>query len=206
MKKILSLALAVSMLVSAVPMAYAADTQDYTQGTQVTYTAENLESYTITVPAKLAPGDTGTVTAKGTWPSTKNLRVTADESIEMVNSISTAANKELDITFEPIILAGSQTAEVSTTADITVEDITDALFGTWSGTINYNVDYVVVVRAECVFGSGRIGAGKGVRLYAVKFIFIRQPCSSEVGNGSAPRMARNKNICIFIHKIIALHI
>ena len=158
MKKILSLALAVSMLVSAVPMAYAADTQDYTQGTQVSYTAANVESYTITVPAKLAPGDTGTVTAKGTWPSTKNLRVTADESIEMVNSISTASNKELDITFEPIILAGSQTAEVSATSDITVEDITDALFGTWSGIIHYNVDYVV--KLGDADGNGRITASE----------------------------------------------
>lgn len=144
MKKILSLALAGVMMFSALPMAYAADV-NYDQGTQVSYTAANAESYTITVPASLAPGGSGTVTAKGTWPSTKNLRVTADESIEMVNSISTAANKELDITFEPIILAGSQTAEVSTTSDITVEDISDALFGEWKGTINYNVDYVVML-------------------------------------------------------------
>lgn len=145
MKRILSLALAAAMTMSVLPVAYAADTQDYTQGTQVSYTAANAESYTITVPAKLAPGDTGTVTAKGTWPSTKNLRVTADESIEMVNSISAASNKELDITFEPIVLKGSQTAEVSATSDITVENITDALFGTWSGTINYNAGFTVTV-------------------------------------------------------------
>jgi len=44
MKKILSLALAAAMVVSAVPMAYAVDTQDYTQGTQVSYTAANAEA------------------------------------------------------------------------------------------------------------------------------------------------------------------
>ena len=60
MKKAISFVLAALMLVSAVPTALA--TNDYTQGTQVVYTATGSESYTITVPAQLAPGGNGTVT------------------------------------------------------------------------------------------------------------------------------------------------
>ena len=93
MKKILSLTLAVLMVVSAIPTAFAADV-DYKNGTEVEYTGtrstveddgsvtHNAE-YTITVPALLAPGGSGTVTLEGYWPSDATVKVTAEEKVEV---------------------------------------------------------------------------------------------------------------------------
>ena len=100
MKKILSLTLAALMVVSMVPTAFAADV-DYQNGTEVEYTgsrttvnADGTEThnaeYTITVPALLAPGGSGTVTLAGYWPSDATVKVTAEDKVEMVNNINSA--------------------------------------------------------------------------------------------------------------------
>ena len=142
MKKILSLGLAVTMAMAALPVAYAADeTVAHTQGTQVTYTnAAAKEEYTVTVPALLTPGgEAGTVIASGTMASNRKLTVTAPETITLVNSINEANTKTLDINFDDITMNGDNTQAVSAQADISVEAIENALFGTWSGTIIYTV-------------------------------------------------------------------
>ena len=150
MKRILSLMLAIMMLVSAIPAAYA--TTSHTNGTQVEYNAEtdndgdgqpdNVESYTVTVPALLAPGGAGNVVAQGTWASNRKLVVTADEDVTLTNSINAADQKVLDVEFPGIGLVGSNTAAVSDTKEVSVADIETALFGTWSGKFNYNVEMV----------------------------------------------------------------
>lgn len=147
MKKIISFVLAALMLVSAIPTALA--TNDYTAGTQVTYdaTADNdgdgqpdsAEAYTVTVPAKLAPGGSGDVTLSGTWAVDRYITVTADKEIDMVNSINSNDKKVLAVTFDGIGKRGSNTEAQTVTKSISVENITDALFGTWSGHIEYNV-------------------------------------------------------------------
>lgn len=163
MKKILSLMLAIMMLVSAIPTAFAADV-DYQNGTEVEYTgsrttvnADGTEThnaeYTITVPAKLAPAGSGTVTLEGMWPSDATVKVTADPSVEMVNNINSADKKELAVTFPSIEKAGDNTQAVSASAPVSVADISAALFGTWNGKFNYNVDYVA--------GSGNTGGSTG---------------------------------------------
>ena len=148
MKKILSLTLAVLMGVSAVPMVYAAET-DYNNGTAVEYIADSdadgdgisdAEAWTVTVPAKLAPGGAGDVTAAGTWASDRKLTVTADATVTLTNSINAQDTKTLDVTFAGIDLAGSNTAAVTDTKSVSVADIENALFGTWSGTFNYTVE------------------------------------------------------------------
>lgn len=151
MKKILSLTLAALMVVSMVPTAFAADV-DYQNGTEVEYTgtrstveddgsvSHNAE-YTITVPAMLAPGGSGTVTLEGYWPSDATVKVTAEEKVEMVNNINSADKKELAVTFASIEKAGSNTAIVTASAPVSVADISNALFGTWAGKFNYNVEY-----------------------------------------------------------------
>ena len=151
MKKILSLTLAVLMVVSMIPTAFAADV-DYKNGTEVEYTGtrstveddgsvtHNAE-YTITVPAKLAPGGSGTVTLEGYWPSDATVKVTAEEKVEMVNNINSADKKELAVTFASIEKAGSNTAIVTASAPVSVADISNALFGKWAGKFNYNVEY-----------------------------------------------------------------
>jgi len=149
MKKILSLLLAVLMLASTLPVAYAADTQDYTMGTNVIYNAEdpdgdgvidNKEAYTITVPARLAPGGNGTVTLEGTWAVDRYVTVTASKEIDLVNSINPADKKTLAVTFDGIGKRGSNTEALTVTEQISVADIENALFGTWDGLIEYNAE------------------------------------------------------------------
>lgn len=150
MKKILSLLLVGVMVFSMIPAAYA--TTDYTNGTQVSFNAEadndgdgqpdSVESYTVTVPAKLAPAGSGDVVAQGTWSSARKLVVTADPDVTLTNSINAADQKVLDVTFPGIELVGSNTAAVTDTKVVSVADIEAALFGTWEGVFEYNVEMV----------------------------------------------------------------
>ncbi len=165
MKKILSLLLVGVMVFSMIPAAYATNVyenpdENTQMGTDVAYTGSRTTieddgsathdvEYTITVPAKLAPAGSGTVTLEGMWPSDATVKVTADPSVEMVNSINSADKKTLAVTFTPIELAGNNTVAVSDDETVSVADISAALFGTWSGKFNYNVDYVA--------GSGNTG-------------------------------------------------
>ena len=141
MKKILSLGLAVTMAMAAMPAAYAAD---YTAGTQVEYIADadaNRE-YTITVPALLNPGQSGAVTLKGKWASNETVKVTADATVELTNSINSNDKKVLNIGFNGIEKAGDNTVERTYTENVSVAAMpADALFGTWSGKFNYNVEF-----------------------------------------------------------------
>ena len=121
---------------------------NYTNGTQVIYTANNSESWTVTVPAQLAPGSSGDVVAQGTWGSDRKLVVTADETVTLANSINANDTKTLDIGFAGIELAGSNTAAVSATEAVGVADIENALFGTWSGTFYYDVEMKDVAGTE----------------------------------------------------------
>ena len=150
MKKILSLTLAALLLVSMIPTAMAAE-NNWQGGTKVEYTAATNEQYTVTVPATLAPGAAGDVVASGTWGSNRKLTVTADKDVTLTNSINAADQKVLDVTFAGIELTGSNTESVSDTKQVAVANITDAIFGTWSGTFNYNV------AMSDVAGSGNTG-------------------------------------------------
>ncbi len=150
MKKILSLLLVGVMTISMIPSAYA--TTNYTNGTQVIYNADvdNTESYTVTVPALLAPAGSGDVVAQGTWASNRKLVVTADEDVTLTNSINAADQKVLKVTFVGIELPGSNTTAVSDTKVVSVADIEDALFGTWSGVFEYNVELVEVAPVNTI--------------------------------------------------------
>ena len=145
------------MMFSALPMAYATNvypnpTDETAMGTMVEYNAEadndgdsqpdNVESYTVTVPAKLAPGGAGNVVAQGTWSSARTLVVTADEDVTLTNSINAADQKVLDVEFPGIVLAGSNTVSVTDTKEVSVADIENALFGTWEGVFEYQVEMV----------------------------------------------------------------
>ena len=144
MKKILSLTLVLAMVMSmGITTAFAAG--NWEGGTQVTYTATGAEEWTVTVPATLAPGAAGDVTAAGTWGSNRKLVVTADDSVKLTNSINSADYKDLDVTFADINLVGDNTQAVSETKQVSVAAMpADALFGTWSGTFYYDVEMVNV--------------------------------------------------------------
>lgn len=115
------------------------NTNDHTAGTLVVFEADSSESYTITVPAKLAPGQTGTVTLAGTWANNRVVTVTADENVTLSNSILESDTKTLKVTFDGISETGDNTKTLSFTEDVAVANISNALFGTWSGKFNYNV-------------------------------------------------------------------
>ena len=138
MRKIISLALSACMLLSIIPIASA--TRDYTQGTQVVYTSSGTESYTITVPALLAPGGDGTVTLSGTWAENRVVTVTAESTVTLKNSIKETDTKTLNVNFDGISEAGSNTGSQTFTKSVSVDNITNAIFGTWSGKFNYNVE------------------------------------------------------------------
>ena len=110
-----------------------------THSTTVTYTGTGAESYTVTVPATLAPGESGDVSVSGTWATNRKLTVTAPSTVTLTNSINSSDTKTLAVTFDGIAKTGDNTVSVSDTKTITVADISDALFGTWSGVISYTV-------------------------------------------------------------------
>lgn len=185
MKKILSLTLAALLLVSMIPTAMAAE-NNWQGGTKVEYTAATNEQYTVTVPATLAPGGSGDVVASGTWGSNRKLTVTADDDVTLTNSINAADQKVLDVTFAGIELTGSNTESVSDTKQVAVANITDAIFGTWSGTFNYNV------AMSDVAGSGNTGdsgttepsdpdTGDGEEANLITFTIDGTECQAEEG-------------------------
>ena len=107
--------------------------------TVITYTGVGTESYTITVPASLTPGESGDVSVSGTWATNRKLTVTAPSTVTLTNSINSSDTKTLAVTFDGIAKTGDNTVGVSETKTISVADISDALFGTWSGVISYTV-------------------------------------------------------------------
>lgn len=110
--------------------------------TNVVYNADEesgvTENWLLTVPADMAPGETAQVKATGNWASNRKLTVSSPTSVAMTNSLG-SGDKTLAITFDGIDQVGSNTEAMNVSEDITVESITNALFGTWSGTFNYTV-------------------------------------------------------------------
>lgn len=137
-KRFLSAVLASIMLIAAIPNALA--TNDYTAGTRVEYTANASESYTVTVPAVLAPGGSGTVKLSGTWPQNRVVTVTSHTIVTMVNSIKPSDQKVLHVTFTGISEAGSNTGSQTFTETVSVSNINNALFGVWRGHFDYTVN------------------------------------------------------------------
>lgn len=141
MKRIFSLLLVTLMVVSAVPAAFATlNENDYKAGTKVEYNAANNEIYTITVPAKLSPGDSGFVTIQGQWASYRTISVTADKTVTLTNSINPLDTKDLSVLFDGINMMGSNTQQLQQSQPISVNNISNAIFGVWNGKFNYNVD------------------------------------------------------------------
>lgn len=152
MKKLVSLLLVMSVILSMSVVAFADEnTDDYTNGTAVIYGDDDDEiaemgtqAYEITVPALMSPGESGTVAVTGTWASVSTLTVSASETVEMQCNLSDNS-KTLAVTFAGIESAGSDIEEMSLTAGITVADwseaVTAPLFGEWSGTITYTAAF-----------------------------------------------------------------
>ena len=129
----------VILVVAMSTTAYASNAVNWEHGTDVTYIATATEHYTITVPARLAPGETGDVIAEGAWPTNRVLIVDADDIVRLTNSIDSNEYKELQVEFNGMYIQGSTIENLHEEADISVSQITKALFGVWSGTFEYSV-------------------------------------------------------------------
>lgn len=140
MKKIISVMLVLTMLMSLCPVVFATETTSYDNGTNIEYVGNASEEYTITVPARLIPGGSGIVTLSGAWPSNRVVSVWACDYINMTNNIDANDVKKLDVTFERIDQIGSNTDRIKTVETVSVEEMTDVLFGFWEGLIVYNAD------------------------------------------------------------------
>lgn len=120
-----------------------------TKSTTVSYSGTGTESYLVTVPATITVNTSGTaasgtVTVEGTWAENRVLNVVCSSSVVLTNSIKSSDTKELAVTFAGIHKSGSNTAPILTTDTgasgiISVANISDALFGTWSGNITYTI-------------------------------------------------------------------
>lgn len=136
-KAALALAM-VAALTSATPvMAATAPSQD---ATEVKYTGSytGKEYYEVTVPALLAPTESGDVTLEGVWSTDITMKVTAPETVDVVNDIDGGV-KTLAVEFVDIEEVGDNTKALSFMHRVTVGEITDALIGTWSGNIVFTI-------------------------------------------------------------------
>lgn len=157
MKKIFSFILAALMLVSMIPTALAAEV-DVSEGTTIKVVGTGADTYTVTVPAKLAPGESGTVKANGTWPSNQTLNVTTPSSVTLTHGTQTM---DVGITFDGISQVGSDTGSVSTEQTVAVASAS-ALFGTWTGHLTYTVEMVTN-------STGGDSGGESTNTYAATF-------------------------------------
>ena len=135
-----SVLLALMMVCGMSISAFAADSTlvTYTGSKTDAETGTHSEEYSVTVPAILNPSDSGIVTATGSWPSNRKLTVTAPENVTLTCDID-GSTKVLDVVFADIAKAGSNTNEISVQESISIGEIADAVFGTWTGTITYTI-------------------------------------------------------------------
>jgi len=181
MKKYLSLALALVMVLSLSTAAFAAENPESAE-TPVSYTGTGTENYSITVPSSMEPGDTAEVSVTGTWATNRRLVVTASNDVTMTNSID-GGEKVLDITFDGVEQSGDNTVEKTVTTNISMEDIENALFGTWSGSVKFSVsmedihylsEVATVTSYDDVKGSASVSAPTGMSLVLRKYTYASE--------------------------------
>ena len=112
--------------------------------TKVIYEGAETEHYTVTVPGQLAPGGSSDVFVEGSWPSNRHLIVTSDKTVTLTNDLLSSDKKPLGITFNGIDKYGNVEKQIlktdaGCTEEVSVADISNALFGEWTGTFNYYV-------------------------------------------------------------------
>ncbi len=150
MKKVIYI-LNISLIISFVCFLSFADSDSY--GTDVEYVASGEEEYNVTVPAKLTPGGTGEVVLNGTWPSNRIVYVSADESVELINSYNIFSKKKLNVNFQILSVSGNNFSSLNKNAIISIDNIDgEILFGDWKGTFNYNVEISDIIDTELYYG------------------------------------------------------
>jgi hypothetical protein len=103
---------------------------------------DNMEYYIVVVPAKLAPGEAGTVYAAGTWAFNRELVVTADDDVSLLNLGSKSDEKVLGVDFPGLNILGSNVSALYGEEAVAVEGMSNAFFGKWAGIFEYQVELV----------------------------------------------------------------
>ena len=154
MKRFASILLIVALILSVTvaPVSATEASGNWNNGTLVSFDAEadnngdgiadSVEFYTVTVPAQLAPNTTGKVVLSGAWPSNRMVIVTADKEVVLENNINSSNTKTLPVEFESIKQVGDNAFKIEVEENVSVAAISNAIFGTWSGTFNYMIDIV----------------------------------------------------------------
>ena len=132
MKKLTTLLITLLVLVLALSIGAFA-------GNTVTHTGTGTESFTVTVPASLEPGQNGSVSVAGTWASWRTVTVSAPANVKLTNSKDASESETVAITFAGITKEGSDSAASNASESISVAAPTGALFGDWSGSFQYTV-------------------------------------------------------------------
>lgn len=109
--------------------------------TTVRYSSPGSSYYELVVPMVMAPGETATVSAVGTWDSDSALEVSADETVTLICE-EDSDEMDLAIFFDGIFEFGNDGEETNASEAISVESIDSNVIGTWEGTFNYNVSLV----------------------------------------------------------------
>ena len=106
--------------------------------TTVRYSSPASSYYELSVPLVMAPGETATVSAMGTWDSQTVLEVTADKTVTLTCEDD---NNEIDLEvyFNGIFEPGNDSNETEVSAQISVEVIDKSVIGTWEGNFTYTV-------------------------------------------------------------------
>lgn len=146
MKRILSVLMVVVMLVSATPTAFASDSSE---GTDIVMIGEYAtEAYTVTVPAQLAPGESGEVVVKGGWRPSKMVTVSCPNSVTLTYEGQTI---DVGVNFPGITQAGSMDDAINRVETISVESKSVA-FGTWTGHLSYTVSFSEFIIIDASYG------------------------------------------------------
>ena len=106
--------------------------------TTVRYSSPGSSYYELVVPMVMAPGETATVSAVGTWDSDSALEVSADETVTLICE-EDSDEMDLAIFFDGIFEIGNDGEETNASEAISVESIDSNVIGTWEGTFDYNV-------------------------------------------------------------------
>lgn len=137
-KKICSLLMTVLLIFSMPLFSYTG----LAVSTTVRYTSTADTYYELSVPTVMSPGETASVLVTGTWDSKSLLEVSSDETVILVNNLD-GEETALNISFSGISEYGSNTEEMNISEDISVESMSNAIFGTWTGTFDYSVSMTV---------------------------------------------------------------
>ena len=130
MKRIFGFLLAFTMLFMSASV--------YAYQTDIKYVGQGASQYFLTVPSKLAPGESGEVVLSGTWNSKTTVSVTAPDKVTLYNDIG-GDSKALAIDFEDIALIGDNTQGVEVKENIKIAEIKNAFFGKWEGVFTYEL-------------------------------------------------------------------